>query len=64
MKAHRQRTFFVDKISDDQFVFENWPETKLSKAEYQKLVKLLESELGSIQIILFCDYSQNKSIQS
>lgn len=64
MKAHRQRVFFADKISENEFVFENWPETKLSKAEYQKLVKLLESELGSIQIILFCDYSQNKSIQS
>lgn len=58
MKAHRQRTFFVDKISDDEFVFENWPETKLSKAEYQKLVKLLESELGVIHLILFCDYSK------
>jgi hypothetical protein len=58
MKAHRQRTFFVDKISDNEFVFENWPENKLSKTEYQKLVKLLESELGVIHLILFCDYSK------
>lgn len=64
MKAHRQRTFFVDKISEDEFIFQDWPENKLSKAEYAKMKRLLESELGVIQLILFCDYSQNKSIQS
>ncbi len=58
MKAHRQRTFFVDKISDDEFIFQDWPENKLSKTEYVKMKRLLESELGWIQIILFCDYSK------
>lgn len=57
-KDHRQKTFFVDKVSDDEFIFQDWPENKLSNTEYQKFKKLLEIENGVIQIILFCDFSK------
>lgn len=60
MKA-KQKTFFVNKISEDEFIMEDWPDTVLSKEEYRKLVNLLEIENGPvIKIILFVDYSHSR----
>lgn len=52
------KTHFAKKDRDGNFKLDSHPGLILSKSEFEKLQRLVDSEGGASKWIVFCDYSK------